>query len=71
MYFCDIFGYGHERRHGAERLAGIIHIEPGAYNPYPVICKSGADFDYVFVEKLHFVYSYDIYIAGQKQNALR
>jgi hypothetical protein len=71
MYFCDLVGYCHERRHGTERLASEIHVKAGYDDACAAACQFIAYLDKFIVEELGLVNAYDIDIGREQEYACR
>lgn len=71
VHFGYVFGRGHQRRHGSERFARIVHVEPGDDHAHAVVGEPAADVDDAGVEELRFVDAHDIHVRGHEQNVLR
>ena len=61
----NVFGYGQQMRHGPERLACVIHIQPRNNHTHTHVGQLIADFWQSIVEKLRFIYSY--YFSSRSQ----
>ena len=71
MNFLYVFGYGHKARDGTERLAEIVGVKAGYDNPDALVREFLYGFDEGIVEKLGFVYAYDLDVRLQKGDHAR
>ena len=60
MHLGDIFGNRQQRRHGAERAAHVILIQPGGDDANTGVGQFHAEVDDGVVEELHFVNADDL-----------
>ncbi|TND08589.1 MAG: hypothetical protein FD123_2093 [Bacteroidetes bacterium] len=68
VYLGYVFRGGHERGQGTERLAHIIHIQPGHDHADAGTGKLVADFHESCIEKLGLVDAHHVGIAGKQEN---
>ena len=71
MYFLNVFGYCHQRRHRSERFACKISVQTCYDHPYPPVRQRLGHFDYGIVEELGFIYSDHVHIARKQKHACR
>jgi len=64
----DVFGRGHQRRHRAEGLAGVVHVESRDDDPHAAVGQLAADLDDAVVEELRLVDAHDIDVGGHQQD---
>ena len=67
----DVFGRGHQRRHRAEGLSGVVHVESRDDHPHAVIGQLAAYVHDAVVEELRFVDPHHIDVGGHQQDVLR
>ena len=66
----NIVCFGQQERHLAERLTGIIHIQPGYNYPYSPESQLIAHIGKLIVEELGLINTYYIYVLRQQQYLL-
>ena len=68
--FTDLFGYGHQERHGTERLTEVVRIQACDYHPFTPVCKFLGDLHQRHVIELRLIYSNHLDVVGDIQQAI-
>lgn len=68
MQLGDVFGHGHQCRHGTEGLSAKVHVQPGDDHAVPAHGELLAGGGEAGIEELRFVDAYDLHLGADIQD---